>query len=266
MKQWRFIPPEDGRGAWNMAADVVLREAVRAGTSGPVLRFYRWAPPCVTLGRFQPALGNVNMENCARLGIEVASRPTGGRAILHDREVTFSIIIAEADLPAAGSNVMDSYRTLGSALAAGLQLLGVPAELVEHRAGVRTGDPVSVSATGNPACFAAKARCDLMVHGQKIIGSAQQRKGGVILQQNSLPISIDFAAWEQVFYRSDAERVERDGATDLQRILGYTIAEETVVQALCAGFTSTLGVEFVKEALTDDERARIEILESEYHV
>ena len=247
-----------------MAADVALREAVRTGASGPVLRFYRWEPPCVTLGRFQPAVGNVNLENCARLGIEVATRPTGGRAILHDREVTFSIIIAEADLPAAGSHVMDSYRTLGTALAAGLQLLGVPAELVEHRAGVRTGDPVSVSATGNPACFAAKARCDLMVHGQKIIGSAQQRKNGVILQQNSLPLAIDFAAWEQVFYRSDAERVARDGATDLQRILGHEIAQDAVVAAICTGFTSTMGIEFSEIPLTAAESERADELICDY--
>ncbi len=263
---WRYLPPSDGAGAWHMATDLALLEAVRAGDSAPVLRFYRWTPPCVTLGKFQPAEGNVRLDNCARLGIEVARRPTGGRAILHDHEVTFSIIIHARDLPGAGASVMDAYRVLGGAFVAGLRRLGLPAELVDHHAEARAGDPPSVMAVGNPACFAAKARCDLMVNGSKLIGSAQLRKDGVILQQNSLPLTINFPAWDDVFFRSDWQAVARGGATDLWTAAGAQVPYDAVVDALCAGLTSELGITLNPDTLTSTESQRAEALTAELAV
>jgi lipoate-protein ligase A len=266
MTIWRFMPPADGPGALHMAADVALLEAIRAGRSGPVLRFYRWAPPCVTLGKFQPAEGNVRLEDCARLGIDVARRPTGGRAILHHREVTFSMIIAEGDLPRAGTNIMDSYRVLGAALVDGLRWLGLPAELVDRKSTVRGGDAPSLAAAGNPACFAAKARCDLMVEGRKIIGSAQMRRDGVILQQNSLPLSVDYPIWEQVFHRSDWEAVMRDGMVDLWTAAGREVPEAEVVAALCEGFRSALGVDLQACVFSPEEERRAWELAAEFTV
>lgn len=266
MATWRFLPPADGPGAMQMAADVAVLEAMRAGQSGPLLRFYRWTPPCVTLGKFQPAEGNVQLENCARLGFDVVKRPTGGRAILHHREVTFSLILAERDLPDAGTSIMDSYRVLGTALVDGLRRLGLDAELVDRKSTVRSGDAGVMMAAGNPACFAAKARCDLMVAGKKIIGSAQMRKDGLILQQNSLPLAVDFPLWEEVFYRSDWEAVRREGATDLNTLAGRVVSEAEVVDALRAGFTSALGVDFIEDTLTPAEDARARELLPEYAV
>ena len=264
MVRWRLLPPVDGPGAFHMAADVALREAIHTGRSGPVLRFYRWTPPCITLGKFQPVEGNVQVENCARLGYDLARRPTGGRAILHDHEVTFSIILAEEQLPDAGSSIMDSYRVLGSALVNGLCRLGVAAELVDRQAKTRGGDPASLMAAGNPACFAAKARCDLMVAGRKIIGSAQQRKDGIILQQNSLPLTVNYPVWEEVFYRSDWQDVMRNGMVDLWTAAGREVLEGEVVDALCAGFSSVLGVEFENSTFNDDELQRAEDLVAEH--
>lgn len=257
---WRWLLPVAGPGAWQMAADLAVLEAVRDGQSGPVVRWYRWTPPCVTLGKFQKAAGNVRLENCARLGIDVAQRPTGGRAILHDHEVTFSIIIAERDLPGAGSNVMDSYRALGTALVAGLRGLGLPAELVD-----RHGQPGAGTAV-NPACFAAKARCDLMVNGSKLIGSAQMRRDGVILQQNSLPLTVDFPKWDEVFYRSDWQAVSQGVATDLQTAAGRAVAYEEVMHALANGFTSALGAELENSALTPEEETRAHELAANFAV
>ena len=264
--EWRVLETVDGPGAWQMAADVAVLEAMRAGTAAPTLRFYRWTPPCVTLGKFQPAEGNVQLENCARLGIEVAKRPTGGRAILHDHEVTFSILVAEHDLPQAGASIMDGYRVLGGALATGLRRLGLPAELVDRRAPARSGDPGALTAVGNPACFAAKARCDLMVDGRKIIGCAQLRKDGIILQQNSLPLTIDFPRWEQVFFRSDWEAVSRDGVATLWQAAGREIPYDEVVEAICAGMTEMLHVELIPGTLTAEETRRAEELVGEYAV
>jgi len=265
-RQWRVILPTDGPGAWQMAADVAILEAMRAGVAAPTLRFYRWTPPCVTLGKFQPAEGNVRLEDCARLGIDVAKRPTGGRAILHDQEVTFSILVAETDLPQAGASIMEGYRALGGALAVGLQRLGLPAELVDHHAPARSGDPGSMAAVGNPACFAARARCDLMVDGRKIIGCAQLRKDGIILQQNSLPLTIDFPRWEHVFYRSDWETVARESVATLWQAAGREVPYGEVVTALCAGITAMLHVDLVPGTLTAEEERRAEELAPAYAV
>ncbi|HEX2950039.1 MAG TPA: lipoate--protein ligase family protein [Armatimonadota bacterium] len=266
MATWRLFLPGDGSGAYNMAADTALLESIRDEKSGPVLRFYRWVPSCVTLGKFQPAEGNVHLENCARLGIDVVKRPTGGRAIFHDHEVTFSVIIAEKDLPQAGTSIMDSYRVLGTALVNGLQRIGLAAELVDRHAKTRSGDPSSVTSVGNPACFAAKARCDLMVNNRKIIGCAQLRKNGVILQQNSLPLSVDFPRWEEVFFRSDWQAVAEGGAIDLWTAAESEIPYDHVVSAICAGFTDALGVEFIPGKMSEVEDARTQELVPEYSI
>ena len=266
MQQWRYLAPVDGPGAYHMAVDAALVESIRSGRSGPVLRFYRWTPPCVTLGKFQPSEGNVNSEQCARLGIDVAKRPTGGRAILHDHEVTFSTLIPEADLPAAGSSIMDSYRVLGAALVEGLCRLGLPAALVDRQAQTRSADPGMMTASGNPACFAAKARCDIMIDHRKIIGCAQLRKHGVILQQNSLPLSVNYPLWDEVFFRSDWQSVASSGAVDLWTAAKRQIPYDEVVQALCYGFQSALHLELALDQLTGAEAAYAQDLQQQYAV
>src|SRR5438270_12358260 len=89
---WRLLLDTSAAGAWNMAVDEVLLDGVAAGATPPTLRFYQWAPPCLSLGYFQP-FDVVNLEGCRRLGVEVVRRPTGGRAILHDRELTYSVAL-----------------------------------------------------------------------------------------------------------------------------------------------------------------------------
>ncbi len=238
-----------------MAIDVALLEAVQAGLSAPVLRFYHWRPACVTLGKFQPVEENIKIDRCREMGIDISRRPTGGRAIFHDDEVTFSVIITEKDLPGAGSNVMDSYRVLGAAMVCGMRKLGLPAELVDIHAN-SFSEAGSVSTTANPACFAARARCDLMINGAKIIGSAQMRRDGVILQQNSLPLNIDFPRWDEIFYRSDWEKVAAGKAVSLNEAAGRAISEEEVINAIKAGFTEKLGVAWTESAISATEMIR----------
>jgi lipoate-protein ligase A len=264
--EWRLLGPEDGPGAWQMAVDVALLESIRAGVSGPVVRFYRWTPPCVTLGKFQPVAANVRLDACRQLGIEVARRPTGGRAILHAHEVTFSFLVAERALPAAGTSIMESYRVFGAAISAGLQGMGLPVELVDRQAAIRNGDPSAVGSVGNPACFAAKARCDLMIDGRKLIGSAQLRRDSVILQQNSLPLTIDFAQWGEVFWRSDWEQVAAQGAVGLWQVAGHPVPYEAVMAAVCTGLVQCLGARLVPGALTMVEAARASALVAEHRL
>ncbi len=244
-ERWRFVESGAGPGAENMAVDEAMFEAHAAGGSFPTLRVYGWRPRAVSLGRFQRAESSVDLETCRRLGVDVVRRPTGGRAILHtEEEVTFSVVVSAERLGTTG--VMDSYRALAGGIIAGLRRLGVEARLVE-RSGAGPGGPQ------DPACFAVKARCDLVVGSSKLVGSAQVQRDGVVLQQNSLPLRVDVGDWEEVFRRGR----RAPEATGLWDAAGREVSYREAAEALREGFAEAFGVEFEEEGLSDWEVARV---------
>jgi lipoate-protein ligase A len=231
-----------------MAVDEAMFEALAAGSSSPTLRVYGWRPRAVSLGRFQGAESSVDGEACRRLGVDVVRRPTGGRAILHtEEEVTFSVAVSAERLGTTG--VMDSYRALAGGIIAGLRRLGVEARLVE-----RSGAGAGPGGAHDPACFAVKARCDLVVGSSKLVGSAQVQRDGVILQQNSLPLRVDVGDWEEVFRRGR----RAPEATGLWEAAGREVSYREAAEALREGFAEAFGVEFGEEGLSgwEHERAR----------
>src|SRR5256714_4150073 len=175
---WRLLLDSPAAGAWNMAVDEVLLEGVVAGTAPPTLRFYGWTPPCLSLGYFQP-FDAVNLDGCRALGVDVVRRPTGGRAILHDRELTYSVVLPASTLGHDGG-VLPSYRRLSLALQDGLRRLGVPATLAPESAGR--------SAAHGAVCFDRPSAPEILLHGRKLVGSAQMRRGGGPLQPGSILI------------------------------------------------------------------------------
>src|SRR5947207_15142687 len=124
---WRLLLDKPSSGAWNMAVDEVLLDGVAAGTAPPTLRFYEWTPACLSLGYFQP-FDVVDLDGCRALGVEVVRRPTGGRAILHDRELTYSVALPASVLGHDGG-VLPSYYRLSLLLQDGLRRLGVAATI-----------------------------------------------------------------------------------------------------------------------------------------
>jgi len=241
--RWRFVDSGPGSGAENMALDEAMLEAHLAGGTPPTLRVYTWRPSAVSLGRFQPAETSVDLEACDRLGIHVVRRPTGGRAILHtEEEVTFSLVVSKERLGTSG--VMDSYRALAGGIVAGLRGLGIEAELVE-----RAGPAGWAAMARDPACFAVKARCDIVVGCAKLVGSAQVQRDGVVLQQNSLPLRMRAEHWREVFLRSG----ERPEAVGLQEAARREVCYGEVAEALKAGFASALRVEFEERELLESE-------------
>src|SRR6266568_985857 len=162
---WRLLLDKPASGAWNMAVDEVLLDGVATGTAPPTLRFYEWTPPCLSLGYFQP--------------FDVVRRPTGGRAILHDRELTYSIALPASVLGQDGG-VLPSYYRLSLALQDGLRRLGVPATLAPESAGS--------SAAHGPVCFDRPSAHAILLPGRKLVGSAQMRRGGGLLQHGSILI------------------------------------------------------------------------------
>ena len=173
---WRFIDDEVAArpGAANMAVDHALLESVQAGAS-PILRFYRWSAPTLSFGRNQVARGVYDHDS----DLPKVRRPTGGLAVLHHREVTYSIAIPAAVLGGPRA----TYLAVNRALLRGLQQLGVPARL-------SAAEPRSLFGTVNP-CFAEPAEGEVVARGRKLVGSAQRCERRAILQHGSILLSND---------------------------------------------------------------------------
>ncbi len=214
----------------NMALDQALEP------EPPVLRLYGWDPPGLSLGYFQSAAG-VDDAELERRGWVLVRRVTGGGAICHDGDATFSLIARPDDLAFAGS-IMRSYDLVHRAVAAGLLRLGVATHPREER-------PVA-SDTGRTdefVCFHRAASFDLLAGDRKLVGSAQRRTKDRVLHHGSIPIARNRLATR---------------ATSLEEVLGQVPAWDDVASALAAGFESVLGItlEPSEPAPTELDRAR----------
>ena len=255
---WRLIRSEPADGAWNMAVDEAMLEAGVAGLIPPTLRFYAWQPPAVSLGFFQPLDDRIDPAEIAARGFGLVRRPSGGRAILHQDELTYSVVVAE-DLITDGRSVMGSYRTLSRGIEAGLGLLGLGAELADRTS------PERMQAQGLPTvCFAKAAKCDMTVSGRKIVGSAQTRRRGVIMQHGSVPIHIDPAEHLAVMPGEGTDEASQqrllEKACGVADALGRPVSFEELAEALRQGFEERLGVTLEAGELTAWELARAQEL------
>lgn len=234
---WRLIVDDAPHtGAWNMALDEAIMEAVGAGDSPQTLRFYQWQPACLSLGKRQP-LSGVDLAGCVRDGVDVVRRATGGWAILHTDELTYSIA-ARQDDPRAEGAILDAYRKLSQGLLAGLRLLNVPAVMNP----VVPGGVHNVSA----ACFEVPSAYEITVGEQKLIGSAQTRPMGRVLQHGSLPLYGDIArVVEYLAFETEEERETlrehlRERATTLSAVLGQYVSFVEAARAMSLGFAEAL--------------------------
>jgi len=240
--RWRLIDTPPAPGAWNMAVDEALAASVAAG-GAPVLRFYRWEPACLSLGRNQPARGRYDLGALAAAGIDVVRRPTGGRAVLHRRELTYSVA---APLALLGPQ-RAAYAAVNRALVAGLRRLGAAASL-QPDTGVRAPHPSLAP------CFAEPVEGEVVAAGRKLVGSAQRLLGGVLLQHGSLPLHDDQSAVAALLLEPDPSAAEAPPAT-LAGVLGREPAWAELTAALAAGWEESLGVALTADVLTEAEEA-----------
>ena len=254
MRQWQLIVEQIPQtGAYNMAVDETLLEQVAAGARPPTLRLYRWHPFCLSLGYGQAA-ADVDQVRLAARGWDLVRRPTGGKAILHGDEVTYSVALPLEDELARG-DVLESYRRLSEGLMAALVLLGLTP--VSEKAHAQT------SARG-PVCFEVPSHYEITVHGRKLIGSAQVRRRAGLLQHGTLPLYGDIASICEVLpYESEVERDAarvhvRARAATLQDVLGRRVDEQEAMAALAAGFEQTFSITFTEGELTAEEQAQVE--------
>jgi len=254
---WRLIIDDQARsGAANMAVDQAIAQACAAGESLPTLRFYRWQPPAVSLGRHQP-LTDIDQDAVAAHGYEIVRRSTGGRAILHIDELTYSVA-ANSEEPRVQGGVMDAYLRLSNALVTGLQRLGLAAD--KAAGDVRVGKDVSA------ACFEVPSAYEITAFGRKLLGSAQSRRAKYVLQHGSLPLVGDITRLIDLLVLDADEaallRTQLAGhACTLATALGVAETDpvvdfHTVAEALRQGFAETLNIEFQLGTLTPSEAQR----------
>jgi lipoate-protein ligase A len=235
---WRYIDSGPNIGAYNMAVDEELLARAQAGDAMPVLRFYGWSPPAVSIGRFQKIENTVNADTCKRLGFDIVRRITGGRAVLHHHELTYSII-SRTDNPQFPHAVLGTYKIIAAGLLSGLKNLGVHANMVSR------SDRHTVlvkKEKKDPSCFSSPSWYEILVREKKIVGSAQRRVTGAFLQHGSVLIGYDPLLEAEVIPGSGTI----EAATCIERELGRDVTFEEVKHAFKEGFAEALGIVLVE--------------------
>jgi lipoyltransferase/lipoate-protein ligase len=234
MDTWRLLPLETNNGFMNMAIDEAILTSRIAGQVPNTLRFYRWQPSAVSIGKNQNPEAEVYLDACKRLGVDVVRRISGGGTVYHDYEgeVTYSVVANVADLGTA--DVTSVYFKIYEAITDALRLLGVPADF-------SSGD--------------AKNCPNLNVNGKKISGSSQTISRGVVLQHGTILRSVDLPKMFQLLRLktvtcAQAADIAKRKITSIQNELGHPVMPETVANALAQGFRAILKVQLEPGELT----------------
>ncbi len=267
--KWRLLVDFDLSGAENMALDEALLDSVVAG-AGPVIRFYTWEPAALSLGVNQPA-GEVDVAGCTRRGFSLVRRITGGRAVLHQHELTYSVIAPDSD-PLVSGGVIESYRKISAPLVAGLRSIGADVSLSEPDRALframaserRYNDLGELEESNHGAiCFDTASAYELTANGRKMVGSAQARRGGALLQHGSILLNVDWEAWAAVFAYASERGRERalqklpQRMTSLKEQLGREVAPEEVCDALAKSFAAHFDVDLERPGISAEERMSV---------
>jgi lipoate-protein ligase A len=242
MDTWRIVPLQVHDAFTNMAIDEAILESRIQKRVPDTIRFYRWKPSAVSIGRFQSIEKEVNLDACKRLGVDVVRRVSGGGSVYHDftGELTYSVVV-DCENPNITADVLTSYRGVCAGILRGLALLGVQVEL-------EATDP--------------SQRCpNIMIEGRKVSGNAQARRSGVLLQHGTVLLDLDIQTMlavlrnPKLIMNETVVEFVRNRITTLQRELNREIDFEEVAESLKKGFSETFDVNFVEEDLTDAEIA-----------
>lgn len=270
-RPFRFIYTGENDSATNMAIDEAVMTGLRQGTSEPLLRIYKWQPPTITIGYFQSA-EDIDFERCRHDDIGVVRRLTGGRAVLHWEELTYSILFSAGDF--TPFHKKEIFTFIARCLVDSLSLLGIHAGIAEKT----RGDMKSAD------CFAAPAQYEVESVGQqKLIGSAQTIKDGVVLQHGAIPYTGRYTDIEKYLKKDEGsgrknatlkraapksatsapKRAAPKRATSLSLVSGRSVSDEELLDALREGFSKYLPL--TEGALTDGENSlAVELADRKY--
>ncbi len=252
---WRYIDSGDGSPSFNMALDEALLDWHSEGKIPPVIRFYGWNPATLSIGYFQKIEKEINMEAVKQHRLGFVRRPTGGRGVLHEHELTYSVIVSE-DHPDMPKTVTEAYRVISEGILKGFQRLGLDA----YFAVPKSDD--EKSALKNPrsaVCFDAPSWYELVVEGRKVAGSAQTRQKGVILQHGAILLDLDEDKLFSLF-KYPNERVKermqnafKTKAVAINEISPRRIGIDEAKQAFREGFEEALDIGLEPYTLSPEE-------------
>jgi len=248
---FRLLVTEPLDGALNMALDETLLLGRLAGTAPPTLRFFSWQPATLSLGYGQALDDRIDLAAAAALGLGLVRRPTGGSAILHEGpelELTYSVTARAGDFEGADA-LLETYRWIGAALAAGINRLGAPIEMVP----VQPSDPTAMPTF----CFARTGSYELEIAGLKVVGSAQRRQGSGFLQHGAVMLGAEPGRLARVFPGGGDPL---GGMTTLEAALGRRPAYDEAAERLADAFRAVHGLPLRPGGLSADEVADVDAL------
>lgn len=263
--KWYFIDSGPCAPSYNMALDEALLDWHSEGLIPPVIRFYEWNPATLSIGYFQSVEKEIDMEAVRRLGLGFVRRPTGGRGVLHEHELTYSVIVSE-DYPNMPATVTEAYRVISEGLLKGFQSLGLEAYFSIPNT------PDKLQALKNPktaVCFDTPSWYELVVEGKKVAGSAQTRQKGVILQHGAILLDLDDEKLVQTFKFATDEAREKvkksinQKAVAINKLLQKTIPIDICKTAFRNGFSEALNVELVPFSLNEKQIEYVKTLEKQ---
>ncbi|TAL24189.1 MAG: lipoate--protein ligase family protein [Nitrospirae bacterium] len=251
-KTWRIINSTPCSASYNMALDEALAVSVRKGASPPTLRLYSWDRPSLSLGRFQKS-SDINIGYCRANRIQIVKRPTGGRAILHGDELTYSFSV-RTDYEPFSKGLLDSYEKISAAFNLALKKLGIQAEAKKHREKGRV-------LARSPLCFQSSSFGEILIDKKKVIGSAQKRWPDSLLQQGSIPYIIDEAAIINAFGLKSSQKIKQD-MTGLKDIIP-DLSDEEFRGIIKLSFEELFDIKFIPALPSQVEEALAQKLEAE---
>lgn len=265
MNTWRFLNTGAKDGYQNMAIDEVLATKSVPHDLRSIFRVYRWQPYAISLGYNQNPQ-DLNLQKCKQDKIDVVRRPTGGRAVLHAEEVTYSIIIPkESDF--FSSDVLTTYNMINKGILKGLHLIGVKAELVER---ILEDPEKGTSSKDKIPCFSKSAKYEIAYEGKKLVGSAQRRYENSILQHGSILVGTFHLRLADYIKALKGKRIEKfrealaEKTISISQILSKQINYEKIVWAIKTGFQQCFDIYFFEGQLTPQENSEAQKLVRKY--
>lgn len=264
---WRFIDSGYCSPSYNMALDEALLEWHSKGLIPPTIRFYNWDPPTLSIGYFQTVEKEVNLEAVKKYGLGFVRRPTGGRGVLHDKELTYSVIVSE-EHPNMPQSVTEAYRVISQGLLEGFKRVGLDAYFAIPKT---EAEKEALKNPRSAVCFDAPSWYELVVEGRKVAGSAQTRQKGVILQHGSIILDIDEDMLFDLFrFENDRvrERMQRNfknKAIAINALREEPLSMDEAKAAFKIGFEEGLQIVLEHYTLTDEEETYVKsIAKSRY--
>ncbi|PRO66697.1 lipoate--protein ligase family protein [Alkalicoccus urumqiensis] len=262
METWYYLDSGARTPAYNMAMDEKLMDWHREGVIPPVVRFYEWNPATLSLGYFQRVERDIDQEAVRREKVGFVRRPTGGRAVLHDDEITYSVIVSE-EHPAMPQGVTEAYRVISQGLLDGFRDMGLDADFSVPRT---EEEKAALRNPRSAVCFDAPSWYEMVVEGRKIAGSAQTRQKGVILQHGSVIRTFneeqlfDMFKFPSLKVRERMQKGFRNKATPLASLMSPLPEREVMKEAFRKGFESALNIRLLPWEPDSEENRQVEEL------